>query len=483
MSESLNKRAASAAKWSLLTEVLVKLVTPITQLILARILSPEAFGVVATVTMITSFADMFSDSGFQKYLVQHAFSDDADLYRNANVAFWTNMGISVFLWACIAIFRNPLASMVGNPGLGIVLVVACASLPMTSFSSIQLALFRRALNFKSLLPIRTLVALIPLAVTLPLALLGFGYWSLIVGTIAGNLFNAVALTAKSDWKPQAFYSLDLLREMFAFSGWSLLEAIAIWLTSWAGTFVVGGLLNSYYLGLYKQPMTFVNSAFALITNATTPVLFSSLSKLQASQREFNTFFYRFQFTVGMFVLPLGVGIFFFRDFLTALLLGDQWGDASIMLGCWGLSTGLMIVLSHYCSEVFRAKGRPRVSLLCQCIYMTVMIPVIYLSASIGFTQLAIAGSVVRLVAIAIDQIAITKVAGITLHRVLNGLSSPLIGSMVMGLVAYLSVRVAGESWVLNIIGILVCILVYALVEFCFVDSRAFLKRYLLRFIR
>lgn len=60
MTSTLNEKAADAAKWSLLTEVLVKLVTPITQLILARILTPEAFGVVATVTMVTSFADMFT---------------------------------------------------------------------------------------------------------------------------------------------------------------------------------------------------------------------------------------------------------------------------------------------------------------------------------------------------------------------------------------------------------------------------------------
>ena len=145
MSLNLNRRAAEAAKWSILTEVLVKLVTPITQLLLARILAPSAFGVVATITMVTSFADMFSDSGFQKYLVQHDFADKLDVYRNANVAFWTNMFISIFMWALIAVLRDSLAAVVGSPGLGLALVVACASLPMTSFSSIQLALFRRDL--------------------------------------------------------------------------------------------------------------------------------------------------------------------------------------------------------------------------------------------------------------------------------------------------------------------------------------------------
>lgn len=73
MRDSLSGRAAAAAKWSIATETLVKAVSPVTQLVLARILSPEAFGMVATVTMVTSFADMFSDPGFQKYHVQHDF--------------------------------------------------------------------------------------------------------------------------------------------------------------------------------------------------------------------------------------------------------------------------------------------------------------------------------------------------------------------------------------------------------------------------
>ena len=68
-SEELQKKSAGAAKWSLATEVIVKIISPISQLILARLLAPEEFGMVATVTMVVNFADMFADAGFQKYLV------------------------------------------------------------------------------------------------------------------------------------------------------------------------------------------------------------------------------------------------------------------------------------------------------------------------------------------------------------------------------------------------------------------------------
>lgn len=86
MGEAQSK-VLNATKWSSLTEIAAKLVTPISNMILARLLTPDAFGVVATATMIFSFADMFTDSGFQKYLVQHEFTNAQDREESTTVAF------------------------------------------------------------------------------------------------------------------------------------------------------------------------------------------------------------------------------------------------------------------------------------------------------------------------------------------------------------------------------------------------------------
>src|SRR5699024_2825776 len=190
-------------------------------MILARILAPEAFGVIVTVTMIVSFAEMFTDSGFQKYLVQHEFKDEQDKRKSANVAFWSNLVLSLILWGGISLFNEEIAEMVGNPGLGIVIIVSCIQLPLTAFSSIQMALYRRDFDFKTLFVVRVIGILIPLVVTIPLALIGFDYWSLVIGLIAMQLFNAIFLTLKSSWKPTFYYSFKRLKKMFSFSVWSL----------------------------------------------------------------------------------------------------------------------------------------------------------------------------------------------------------------------------------------------------------------------
>lgn len=474
--DTLNHQTRHAAKWSLLTELIARIIAPVTQLVLARLLTPEAFGVVATVVMVTSFAGMLSDAGFQKYLIQREFKNDETLDRSANVAFWSSMALAIILFTLIIIFRDPIAVVVGNPGLGFPLAVASFTLPLTVFVSIQQALFQRVFEYKKILPIRVGSAFVTLIVAVPLALVGFGFWSLILGVLASTLVNAIALTIVSPWKPRLFYSLTLLREMFAFSGWSLLEALSIWLTTWAGTFIVSSLFSLHELGLYRQPMTVVNSIFALVTSATTPILFSALSRLQFKPGQFRAFFLNFQFTVALFVLPAGVCAYFYRDFLTAVLFGPQWSEAALMFGLWGVSTGFMIVLSNYSSEVFRALGKPRISLYSQLVYMLAMAPALYFAAVDGFVTFVIVNAAVRVVAIVVKQVLIFLVAGIGFLQVLKNLRAPLVAVGVMGCLAAWLAPVAEDNWVWLILGIAACVCAYSAICLCFRAPREIFLR-------
>ena len=133
MDIALGNKVASAAKWSSITEILSKCIQPISNMLLARILSPDAFGVVATINIIISFVDMFTDAGFQKYIIQHEFEDDDKLEQNLTVAFWTNLALSIILWLFIIIFKDRIAEIVGSPGLGFTIAITCSTLPMTSF--------------------------------------------------------------------------------------------------------------------------------------------------------------------------------------------------------------------------------------------------------------------------------------------------------------------------------------------------------------
>src|SRR5699024_5734829 len=97
-SKVLKEKILRATFWSTITQLIAKVITPLTNMILARILAPEAFGVIATVTMIVTFAEMFTDSGFQKYLVQKEFRNNLEKHQTATVAFWSNLSLAFLLW-------------------------------------------------------------------------------------------------------------------------------------------------------------------------------------------------------------------------------------------------------------------------------------------------------------------------------------------------------------------------------------------------
>lgn len=452
-------KVVSAVKWSAITEVVAKLVLPLTSMVLARLLTPEAFGIVATITMIVSFAEIFTDAGFQKYIVQHNFKDQEDREQSTNVAFWSNLVMSLFLWLVIFIFDEPLAVLVGNPGLGYVISIASASIPLAAFSSIQMANYRRDLDFKTLFKARMIGLIVPLVITIPLAFWLRSFWALVIGTIAQNLVNAIVLTIFSTWKPKFYYSFEKLKEMFSFTIWSMIEAISIWLTHYVDIFIVGIALSQYYLGLYKTSMSIVGQITALITSITTPVLFSSLSRLQDNKAEFERLFLRFQKIVALLIFPIGVGLFLYRDFITVILLGKQWAEAAYFVGLWGLTSTVAIVLSHYCSEVYRALGKPKLSVLAQWLHIIVLLPVVLISVKYGFKTLCTARALVRLEMVVVQLIIMHLFVKLSPWKMFKNVSYPAMATIIMAVVSLLLSFVSNSAW-WSVISILICFLVY-----------------------
>ena len=429
-------------------------------MVLARLLAPEAFGIIATLNIVIALAETFSSAGFQKYVVQHKFNDEDHFNRGASVAFWTNLFVSVITWAVIASFNPQLAKIVGSEGYGIPLMIASLALPLASLSSVHEGIFQRKLEYRVLFVRRLIVSLVPLFVTIPLALFGFGYWSLIIGTLSGNLFKFLLFLFMSKWKPKLYYSFRLFREMFSFCSWTLLESIAMWACSYIDVLIISNRLGDYYTGLYKNSQSMVTGILAIITGATTSVLFSSLSRAQDDQKRFNQIFFSFQKYVAIFVLPLGVGIFCFRDLITLILLGKQWTEASFFVGIWGLCTSLVCVFGTFCREVYRAKGKPKISLIAQLLHLAFIIPVCIIFVDKGFDSLALARSLAYLQIIIVHMFLMGFVFKISPLKMFYEVKEPILCSLIMGVFGLTMVHFFSHKVYLQITYVLVCVLIY-----------------------
>lgn len=473
MSELSNK-VAKATKWSAYAEIIGKLVGPITTMVLARVLTPEAFGVVTTLTMIIAFAEIFTDAGFQRYIIQHEFESDEDKDKSINVAFWSNLIMSLLLWGLIAIFAEPLATLVGNPGLGIVLVVACASIPLEAFSSIQMAVFKRSLDFKSLFYRRLVAVAIPLFITIPLALWLRSYWALVFGTIAVNLSNAIILTLQSPWKPRFYYSFARLNDMLSFSVWSMFDAILIWATNYIEIFFIGCMLSAYYLGIYKTSMTTVTQFTSVITSAILPVIMPALSRTQHDYAAMREILLKIQKYLGILLLPIGFCILMFSQLITDILLGSQWQEAVPFIGIWGLMEVITVVFQRICSNIFPAIGKPRISVTVQVLHLVVLIPAVYISIGYGFSVLFYTRAFVRLQLVAVCSLFAYWTIKLSFTSMLKNLIPEFLACVSMCLVAAFLLGI-NRSMVCSVLWIILSACMYVCVLYLFPQERVIIK--------
>ena len=170
--------------------------------------------------------------------------------------------------------------------------------------------------------------------------------------------------------------------MFSFSWWVLLETMSIWLTINIDIFIIGTYLSSYYLGIYKTSMTIVEQLISIIISSTLAPLFSALSKLQKNKKDFEDMYCNYMKAVGMIVIPMGVGIYLYKNFITVFFLGNQWKDAINFIGLWGLSCSVSSIFTTYSSVFYSAKGKPKFSFISQLLHLIILIPVLIVSLNI-----------------------------------------------------------------------------------------------------
>ena len=450
--------------WSLFSEIAVKFVVPITNMILARVLTPDAFGVVAVCNMLISFVDLITDAGFGKYIVQHDFENDKDKENYINVSFWTNLGISVVMTSLIIIFRVQMATMLGHREYANVISIASIQLIITSISSTQTAIFRRNFEFRKLFIARISVAIAPLVITVPLAIILRTYWALVIGNLCGALVNSIVLSVFSHWKPSGYYRFKLLKKMFSYSFWSLCEALANWTIFWVDTFIVGNYFSEYQLGLYKNSTNMVQSIMGMISASMSPVLLSTLSRLKNNPEKYKKAFLNIHSLIIYLVAPMGIGLFLYRKMATLLLFGSKWGEASNIVGAWGLMMMCSVIFYSFPAELYKSKGIPQMLFLSQCIYLLFMIPICVVTAKFGFWIMVYSRCGAIIIQMIIGIVFMKKFFEIDLQDYFKSFLYPLIATIAMILISEVT------KWYLkgiigDFIGILVCVLVYLAVVY------------------
>ncbi len=350
---SLLRTGVHALKWSVLGELAARVLGPLTFIVLARILLPADFGVVAAATVLISLAQVLCELGLAKALVQRTDR----IQEAATTAFWLNAGFGALLMVALFLAAPAVATFFGEARIESALQVLSPVMLLSALSAVPMALMQRDFRFKPLFWVRLLGAGLPALASLPIALAGGGHWALVGGALAGQVVQAAALWWLGGWRPRWAFSRELAGELMRFGRWALLAGLLGWGYGWMDAVVVGRFLGAHDMGLYRTGSTLVTLIFGLLFSPLLPVLYSLFSRAQHDLPVLRDALITVVRAATLVALPVALLLYVARETLGQQVLGANWLGAGLVIGMLALTQGASWIVS-FNGELYRAVGRP-----------------------------------------------------------------------------------------------------------------------------
>lgn len=352
---SLKASARSGSRWAALGLTGAKLSTLVVFVVLARLLTPQEFGVVAIATVFVALARVFVEGGFSEALIQRA-----DLERgHVDTVFWTSVGTGVLFAGVLVLAAGPLSALYGEPVLAQILPVLAIGPLVSAFGSTHTALLKRAMRFRSL-AIRAIISNLVAGVAgIVVALLGGGVWALVVQFLVLSAVQTIMLWILASSRPGLTVTRRHFHDIFSFSRNSLGSWLLQFTNSRGDDFLIGSILGPGPLGLYSVAYRLLTTLNDVITRSLLHVALPVFSRLQHDPARLRSAY--------CLVLKVGTALAFpgFLFFTVAapevveVVFGDRWMPAApvmAVLAIYGaLQTALMIT-----DGCLQAVGRPEI---------------------------------------------------------------------------------------------------------------------------
>lgn len=288
--------------------------------VLARLLSPEDFGLLGMAMVVISVAHIFSEAGLQSALVQR--KDCSSLTYDS--VFFLNIILGCIVGVIVFLLAPMISNFYGRTEL--VEIVRWLSLVfiLNSFNVVQISILQKELNFKALNFRLNIATLTGGVLGIIAAFYGLGVYSLIIQNVTRALVGTIFLWIVSHWKPRIRMSFAEIKKMSSFSSYVFIDQIFMSISNQIDILVVGKIFSASTLGFYTRAVTLQHQVTKLTSTSLTKVFYPVLSAKQQQPEQFNNVFNKLFGVTTVTVTVLTIILLSFGKPLILLLLGDKW---------------------------------------------------------------------------------------------------------------------------------------------------------------
>jgi O-antigen/teichoic acid export membrane protein len=369
--ENINGRVGVGIIWMIGARLADRLIGIVSTLILARLLVPGDFGLVAMATAIGAILDLLGAFSFDLALIQKKNTERKhyDTVWTFNVLFGVGCGL------CLIGFAEVAARFYSEPRLASVMYVLSLSYFLNAFTNVGLVSFRKDLNFDKEFKYIFSRRVITFLVTISAAFLLRSHWALLLGMTTGRLVSLVMSYAMNDYRPR--FSLAASRELLSFSKWLLINNILFFLLHRGCTFVIGRLYGASTLGIYTISYEISSLPSTELVAPINRVMFPGFSKMRDVDQISQAYLKLFGL-LTLVILPIGIGIAAVASPLVATVLGDKWLAAIPVIQLLAIHGAIGATQGNN-GVVWLALGHPRKLTAFAALFVLILFPSVYFS--------------------------------------------------------------------------------------------------------
>ena len=317
---SLSKSFFNGVIWSAIEKLSVQIISFVLGIILARLLTPEEYGVVGLLIVFISFSQVFIDSGFSKALIQKQDRTRQDI----STVFYFNLAIAIFCYIILWFTAPIIADFYQIQNLTALLRALSLSLIFHGFYAIPFTILSIKLNFKSLTLVTLSATLISGLIAIYLAYNKYGEWALVWQTLIKTFLMVIFIWPIVKWKPILNFSKESFKGLFKFGSKLLVSSLLENLTNNFSSLLIAKLINTKQLGFYTRGTQFADTIFSTINTVIGNVLLPGLAPLQNEKEKLTNATKKIIQITSIIIFPLFIGVALFAEPLIKILLNDTW---------------------------------------------------------------------------------------------------------------------------------------------------------------
>lgn len=432
---SLRQRMFRALFWSAAQTWAARAILFVIYMVLARLLAPAQFGVVAGAAVVLALLEVLYEQGFGDALVQRASLTQEDL----NGAFWVSVGISVALCAAVVGLAGWITSWMGIPESRAILVVGSLGLPVTAAGVCQQALYRRALDYRWLAVRAVSATLFSGLVGVGCALSGMGAWSLVCQTLGAAVANTALLWIRPKFWPSASVDLRSFSRLLDYSSRVFANRLVDFGNVRFMDFVIVMRAGPVALGMYAIGSRVYLTAMQLLISVLLDVAHSGFSRVAADPDKLLRGYYRAVEMTAALALPLFMMLAASAPEVTAVAFGEQWLQAAPIMHALCLLGGLQCI-QFYNGTCFNASGRPGLTLLLNLVRLVATASALFVVHAQSIERLVEVYAVVVAFMAPLSFGLAARYLGVSVRRVVS-VTWPYVGA---GVASYAAVRLGGR---------------------------------------